>query len=76
MLNVIVERTLLRAQMEVLEEHELAIIKQQSDEYQEIRNAELIEAQRYEAAEQRVAEEISRRAVQQTARKAERRAAH
>lgn len=30
--------------MEVLEEHELAIIKAQSEEYQEIRNAELIEA--------------------------------
>jgi len=41
--------------MEVLEEHELAIIKQQSEEYQQIRNAELIEAQRMEAAEMRVA---------------------
>lgn len=62
--------------MEVLEEHELAIIKQQSEEYQEIRNAELIEAQRYERAEARVAAEISRRAVQQKARKGERIAAH
>jgi radial spoke head protein 3 len=62
--------------MEVLEEHELQIIKEQSEEYQEIRNAELIEAQRFEAAEQRVADEISRRAVQQKARKAEREAAH
>lgn len=42
----------------------------------EIRNAELIEAQRFEAAEQRVADEISRRAVQQKARKFEREAAH
>lgn len=41
--------------MEVLEEHELAIIKQQSEEYQQIRNAELVEAQRMEAAEMRVA---------------------
>lgn len=62
--------------MEVLEENELAIIKQQSKEYQEIRNAELIEAQRFEAAEARVAAEISRRGVQQKARKSERKAAH
>lgn len=61
LLNVLVEKTLEQAQMEVLEEHELAIIKQQSEEYQQVRNAELIEAQRMEAAEQRVAEEIARR---------------
>ena len=41
-----------------------------------MRNAELIEAQRFEAAEQRVAEEIARRHVQQKARKFERQAAH
>jgi hypothetical protein len=44
MLNVLIEKTLDQARMEVLEEHELLIIKQQSKEYQEIRNAELIEA--------------------------------
>jgi hypothetical protein len=44
MLNVLIEKTLDQARMEVLEEHELSIIKQQSKEYQEIRNAELIEA--------------------------------
>lgn len=76
MLNVLIEKTLDQARMEVLEENELSIIKQQSKEYQEIRNAELIEAQRFEAAEARVAAEISRRGVQQKARKAERRAAH
>jgi len=43
-LNVLIEKTLDQARMEVLEEHELLIIKQQSKEYQEIRNAELIEA--------------------------------
>ncbi len=42
MLNVLIEKTLEQAQMEVLEEHELAIIKKQSEEYQEIRNSELI----------------------------------
>lgn len=61
MLNVLIEKTLEQAQMEVLEEHELAIIKLQQKEYSEIRNAELIEAQRFEAAENRVSNEISRR---------------
>ena len=70
MLNVLVEKTLEQAHMEVIEENELAIIKLQSEEYQEIRNAELIEAQRCEAAEARVGAEIARRAVQQQARKA------
>ena len=37
---------------------------------------ELVEAQRIEAAEARVAAEISRRAIQQKARKAERVSAH
>lgn len=76
MLNVLIEKTLDQARMEVLEEHELQIIKDQSEEYQMIRNAELIEAQRYEAAEARIAAEISRRGIQQKARKAERVAAH
>ena len=62
--------------MEVLEEHELAIIKQQSEEYQQVRNAELVEAQRFEAAETRVEQEIARRAVQQKARRSEKVAAH
>ncbi len=64
MLNVLIQKTLDQARMEVLEEKELAIIKAQSKEYQEIRNAELIEAQRFEAAEARVAAEIARRGVQ------------
>jgi len=76
MLNVLIEKTLDQARMEVLEEHELQIIKEQSEEYQEVRNAELIEAQRYEAAEARIAAEIQRRGVQQKARKEERIAAH
>lgn len=39
--------------MMVLEDEELRIIKEQAKEYQEVRNAELIEAQRLEAAEMR-----------------------
>lgn len=63
MLNVLIEKTLDQARMEVLEEHELQIIKDQSEEYQMVRNAELIEAQRFEAAEARIAAEISRRGI-------------
>ena len=62
--------------MEVLEETELAIIKSQQKEYEEKVNAELIIAQRYEAAEKRCKEETDRRKRQNKARKEERRAAH
>ena len=44
MLNVLVLKTLDQARMEVLEEEELKIMKEQKKEYEEIRNAELIEA--------------------------------
>jgi len=47
--------------MEVLEETELAIIKSQKKEYEEIINSELITAQRFEAVEQRCKEEKQRR---------------
>ena len=51
-------------------------MKSQKQEYEEIRNAELIEAHRLEAAELRCKQEVSRRKIQQQARKEERRAAH
>jgi hypothetical protein len=47
--------------MEVLEEKELEIISAQQKEYEEQVNAELIIAQRYEAAEKRCKEEVERR---------------
>jgi hypothetical protein len=62
--------------MEVLEETELEIIKAQQKEYDEIVNAELVVAQRYEAAELRHQQEMERREVQDKARKNERRSAH
>ena len=62
--------------MEVLEETELEIMQSQQKEYKEIVNAELIIAQRYEAAEQRCKEEVDRRKVQDKARKEEKKAAH
>lgn len=64
MLNVLCDKTLEQAQMEVLEEEELNIIKDQAKAYEEVRNAELIEAQRYEAKELRRQQEIDRRRVQ------------
>lgn len=76
MLNVLCSKTLEQARMEVLEETELAIIKSQQKEYDERVNAELIIAQRYEAAELRCKAETDRRKRQNKARKEERRAAH
>ena len=76
MLNVLCSKTLEQARMEVLEETELEIIRTQQKEYEEKVNAELIIAQRYEAAEKRKKEEVSRRKIQDKARKEERKAAH
>ena len=63
MLNVLCSKTLEQARMEVLEETELEIIKSQQKEYDEIVNAELIIAQRYEATELRHNDEVERRQV-------------
>lgn len=49
--------------MMVLEEEELRVMKTQQKEYEEIRNAELIEAQRLEAGELRRKQELERRRV-------------
>ena len=76
MLNVLCLKTLEQARMEVLEENELRIMDVQKKEYEEIRNAELIEAQRFEAAEARIKAEQERRKIQQKARKDEKRFAH
>jgi hypothetical protein len=44
MLNVLCLKTIEQARMEVLIEEELRVIKWQAKEYEEVRNAELIEA--------------------------------
>lgn len=62
--------------MEVLEEEELRIMDEQKNEYEEVRNAELIEAQRFEAAEARIKAETDRRRLQQQARKKNKKLAH
>jgi len=76
MLNVLCSKTLEQARMEVLEETEQAIIKSQQKQYEELVNAELIVAQRYEAAELRCKEETQRRKVQNKARKEQKKSAH
>ena len=76
MLNVLCTKTLEQARMEVLEETELEIMKSQQKEYEEIVNAEIIMAQRFEAAEQRCADEVDRRQLQNRARKEDKRSAH
>lgn len=63
MLNVLCLKTLEQARMEVLEEEELRTMNEQKKEYEEVRNAMLIEAQRFEAAELRVKNENERRGV-------------
>ena len=47
-----------RARMEVLEEEELRIIKEQQREFEQVRNSELVEAQQLEAFESRRQSEI------------------
>jgi len=63
-LQVLVGKTLEQGLMEVLEEEELANLRAHQDEYDQIRAAELAEAQRMEAAETRRAQEKERRIKQ------------
>ncbi len=57
-LQTIVTKTLEQARIEVLEEEELKRLKEEKQRYDEIRYAELVEAQKLEAFEQRQKEEI------------------
>jgi len=67
-LDVIAGKTLEQALMEVLEEEELANLRHHQDEFDRIRNAELAETQRMEAAEKRRYEEKQRRLEQERGR--------
>merc|ERR1719321_437574 len=55
--------------MEVLEEEECESIRRHQEEFEQLRNAELLEVQRMEAAEKRRADELERRMQQQRAQK-------
>ena len=70
-LEVLVGKTLEHSMMEVLEEEELANIRQHQAEFQQMRNAELAEVQRMEAEARRKAEEKERRVAQEKKRMAQ-----
>ena len=60
MLEVLVGKTLEQSLLEVLEEEELADLRQQQRMYEELRNAELAEQQRLEEQDRRlVAEKVT-----------------
>jgi len=56
-LEVIVGKTVEQSLLEVMEEEELANLRQQQREFEELRNAELVEQQRLEEQERRHREE-------------------
>lgn len=57
MLEVLVGKTLEQSLLEVLEEDELADLRQQQRKYEERRNAELAEQQRLEDQDRRLVQE-------------------
>ena len=59
------QKLLIQARMEVLEEEEIRHIKEKQREFEQVRNEELSEAQRFDASEQRIQFEIERRKIQQ-----------
>eukprot|EP00967_Tisochrysis_lutea_P151538 scaffold294995_cov26-Tisochrysis_lutea.AAC.2 len=67
-LEVLVGKTLEQSMMEVMEEEELANMRQHQEHFEQIRNAELAETQRLEAAEQRRVDEKDRRVQQEQER--------
>lgn len=64
-LEVLVGKTVEQALLEVMEEEELANLRAQQREFEELRNAELVETQRLEEQERRHREEKERRMKQQ-----------
>jgi radial spoke head protein 3 len=56
-LEVLVGKTIEQSLIEVMEEEELATLRQQQREYEELRNAEKVEQQRLEEQERRLREE-------------------
>jgi hypothetical protein len=68
-LEVLVGKTLQTSMLEVMEEEELAAIRKRQDEFEEERNAELLEVQRLEAEASRKLAEKKRRVAQERERK-------
>lgn len=63
-LEVLVSKVLEQGLMEVLEEEELSVMRAHQQHFEQIRSAELVAAQRLEAAERRKMEEKERRLKQ------------
>lgn len=63
-LEVLVGKTIEQSLIEVMEEEELAALRKQQREYEELRNAEKVEQQRLEEQERRLREEKHRRMKQ------------
>lgn len=63
-LEVLVGKTIEQSLLEVMEEEELAALRRQQREFEELRNAEKIEQQRLEEQERRLREEKHRRMKQ------------
>lgn len=57
-LQALLGKTIEQSRMEVLEEEELKVMKQQQKKFEQLRNAEMAEMQRLEAKETRIYEEI------------------
>merc|ERR1719353_1751989 len=68
-LEVLTGKTLEQSMMEVLEEEELESILRHQEEFEQRRNAELLEVQRMESAERRRTDEMHRRMQQAKAQK-------
>lgn len=68
-LEVLVGKTLQVSMLEVMEEEELAAIRKRQDEFEQMRNAELMEVQRLEAEATRRFSEKQRRVKQEKERK-------
>lgn len=62
---MLVGKTVEQALLEVMEEEELANLRAQQRQFEELRNAELVETQRLEEQERRHREEKERRMRQQ-----------
>ena len=73
LLEVLVGRTLHVAMLEVMQEEELAAIRQQQEEFEAVRNIELTEVQRLEAEARRKMQEKERRIRQERKRLEEQR---
>ena len=64
-LEVLVGKAIEHAKMEVIEEFEVEQLREAKSKYKQVREAELVETQRLEAARTRKMNEITRRALQQ-----------